>query len=110
MGPADGSESIDRRCRLADPAGITEQLPAARQHTGRPALAGPIVTAGGLVFVASTDDNRFRALDAKSGKELWVTRLAARGNADPFTYQGKSGTQYVGVTAIDTLAVFALPR
>jgi quinoprotein glucose dehydrogenase len=92
------------------PLGITEQLPAARQHTGRPALAGPIVTAGGLVFVASTDDNRFRALDAKSGKELWVATLAARGNADPFTYQGKNGTQYVGVTAIDTLAVFALPR
>ena len=92
------------------PLGITDQLPAGKQHTGRPALAGPIVTAGGLVFVASTDDNRFRALDAKTGKELWVTRLAARGNADPMTYQGKNGTQYVAVTATDMLAVFALPR
>ena len=43
------------------PLGVTEQLPEGRQHTGRPALAGPIVTAGGLLFVASTDDNRFRA-------------------------------------------------
>jgi quinoprotein glucose dehydrogenase len=43
------------------PLGITEQLPADKQHTGRPALAGPIVTASGLLFIASTDDNRFRA-------------------------------------------------
>ena len=57
------------------PLGITEQLPAGKQNTGRPVLAGPIVTAGGVVFIASTDDNRFRALDAKTGRELWVTRL-----------------------------------
>ena len=50
------------------PLGITEQLPEGKQHTGRPALAGPIVTAGGVLFIASTDDNRFRALDAKTGK------------------------------------------
>jgi glucose dehydrogenase len=92
------------------PLGITEQLPAGKQNTGRPVLAGPIVTASGLVFVASTDDNRFRALDAKSGKELWVTKLARRGNADPITYRGRNGKQYVAVTATDTLAVFALPQ
>jgi glucose dehydrogenase len=92
------------------PLGITEQLPADKQNTGRPALAGPIVTASGLVFVASTDDNRFRALDARTGKELWVTKLARRGNADPITYQGKNGKQYVAVSATDTLAVFALAQ
>jgi quinoprotein glucose dehydrogenase len=91
------------------PLGITEQLPAGRQNTGRPALAGPIVTASGLVFVASTDDNRFRALDAKTGKELWVTRLARRGNANPITYRGKNGKQYVAIAATDTLVAFALP-
>ena len=68
------------------------------------------MTASGLVFVASTDDNRFRALDARTGKELWVTRLARRGNANPITYQGKNGTQYVAVSATDTLAVFALAQ
>jgi hypothetical protein len=57
------------------PLGITEQLPPGKENTGRPVLAGPIVTASGLLFIASTDDNRFRALDAKTGKELWVTRL-----------------------------------
>jgi glucose dehydrogenase len=92
------------------PLGVTEQLPAGKQNTGRPALAGAIVTATGLVFVASTDDNRFRALDARSGKELWMTKLARRGNADPMTYQGRSGRQYVAIAATDTLAVFALAQ
>lgn len=72
-------------------------------------LAGPIVTAGGVVFIASTDDNRFRALDATTGRDLWVTRLDRRGNADPITYQGRNGKQYVAVVATDLLAVYALP-
>ena len=91
------------------PLGITEQLPAGKQNTGRPALAGPIVTASGLLFIASTDDNRFRALDLKNGKELWVTRLEKRGNANPITYQGRNGKQYVAVVATDTLMVYSLP-
>jgi quinoprotein glucose dehydrogenase len=89
--------------------GITEQLPPGKQNTGRPALAGPIVTGSGLVFVASTDDNRFRAIDAKTGKELWVTKLDRRGNADPITYQGRNGKQYVAVVATDALVVYSLP-
>ncbi|OLC82479.1 MAG: hypothetical protein AUH72_06705 [Acidobacteria bacterium 13_1_40CM_4_65_8] len=91
------------------PLGITEQLPAGKQNTGRPGVAGPIVTASGVVFVASTDDNRFRAIDAKTGKELWVAKLERRGNADPMTYQGRNGKQYVAVVATDTLAVYSLP-
>ena len=91
------------------PLGITEQLPAGKQNTGRPALAGPIVTASGLLFVASTEDNRFRALDVKTGRELWVTRMERRGNADPITYLGRNGKQYVAVMATDTLMVYSLP-
>jgi quinoprotein glucose dehydrogenase len=91
------------------PLGATDQLPAGKQNTGRPALAGPIVTAGGVVFVASTDDNRFRAFDAKSGKALWMTQLERRGNADPMTYQGRNGKQFVAIVAVDTLHVYALP-
>jgi quinoprotein glucose dehydrogenase len=72
-------------------------------------LAGPIATASGLLFIASTDDNRFRALDVKSGKELWVTKLEKRGNADPITYQARNGKQYVAVVATDTVMVYALP-
>jgi quinoprotein glucose dehydrogenase len=89
--------------------GVTDGLPPGKQNTGRPGLAGPIVTASGLLFVASTDDNRFRAIDAKTGKELWVTKLERRGNADPITYQGNNGKQYVAVVATDTLTVYALP-
>ncbi|MCM3880019.1 MAG: PQQ-binding-like beta-propeller repeat protein [Vicinamibacterales bacterium] len=89
--------------------GITDQLPEGKQNTGRPVLAGPIVTASGLLFIASTDDNRFRALDAKTGKELWVTKLERRGNADPITYRGRNGKQYVAVVATDSLVVYALP-
>jgi quinoprotein glucose dehydrogenase len=91
------------------PLGVTEQLPPGKQNTGRPVLAGPIVTASGLLFIGSTDDSRFRALDARSGKELWVTKLERRGNADPITYQGGNGRQYVAIVATDTLLVFALP-
>jgi quinoprotein glucose dehydrogenase len=90
------------------PLGITEGLPEEKQRTGRPALAGPIVTAAGLLFVASTDDNRFRALDARTGRELWVTTLERRGNANPITYQGSSGQQYVAVVATDALVTFRL--
>jgi len=91
------------------PLGITEGLPEAKQNTGRPGLAGAIVTAGGVLFVGSTDDNRFRAIEAKTGKQLWVTKLDRRANANPITYQGKDGKQYVAIVATDTLVVFALP-
>jgi quinoprotein glucose dehydrogenase len=91
------------------PLGITEQLPAGKQNTGRPVLAGPIATGGGVLFVASTDDNRFRAFDSRTGRQLWATRMERRGNANPITYQGRNGKQYVAVVATDTLRVFALP-
>jgi quinoprotein glucose dehydrogenase len=91
------------------PLGITEGLPEARQNTGRPALAGVIVTSGGVLFVGATDDNRFRAIDAKSGTQLWVTKLDRRANADPITYLGRDGKQYVAVVATDRLVTFSLP-
>jgi quinoprotein glucose dehydrogenase len=91
------------------PLGITEQLPEGKQNTGRPVLAGPIVTGSGLLFIASSDDNRFRAFDAKTGRQLWVTRLERRGNANPITYQGRNGKQYVAVVATDQVVAFAMP-
>ena len=92
------------------PLGITDQLPEGKQRTGRPVLAGPIATAGGLLFIGSTDDNRFRGFNARTGAELWTTRLEQRGNADPITYQGSDGRQYVAIVATDRLVTFALPR
>src|SRR6185503_15621165 len=88
----------------------SENLPPGKQDVGGSGSAGPMVTAGGLVFVAATDDRRFRAFDSKSGKELWVTKLEAVGNANPITYQAKNGKQYVAIVATDQLVVFALPQ
>ncbi len=91
------------------PIGITEQLPAGRQNTGRPGRAAAIVTATGVLFIASTDDNRLRALDATTGQELWVTRLDQRGNANPMTYLGADGRQYVVIAATDAVVAYRLP-
>ena len=66
MGPPDGDQHVDRRIRVADPARDHRATSCSRSRTpGRPALAGPIVTASGLLFIASTDDNRFRAFEAE---------------------------------------------
>ena len=91
------------------PIGITEQLPVGRQNTGRPGRAAAIVTGGGVLFVASTDDNRLRALDATTGEELWVARLDQRGNANPMTYLGADGKQYVVIAATDAVVAYQLP-
>ena len=81
------------------PLGVTDSLPEGKQKTGRPGNGGTIVTAGGLVFVGATDDERFRAFDAKTGAELWTVKLPAAAEATPITYQGRDGKQYVAITA-----------
>lgn len=81
------------------PLGVTDSLPADKQKTGRPGNGGTIATAGGLVFVGATDDARFRAFDAKTGKELWTFKLGGAAEATPMTYQGPDGRQYVVITA-----------
>lgn len=89
--------------------GVTDALPEGKRETGRPGRAAAIVTAGGLLFIAATDDNRLRALEAATGRELWADRLERRGNADPLTWLGADGRQYVAIVATDTLVAYALP-
>ena len=89
--------------------GVTDGLPPEKQNTGRGGSSGPMVTAGGLVFIGTTADARFRAIDSRTGRELFVTRLNASGNATPMTYQGRSGKQYVVQAAAGTLNAFAIP-
>jgi len=100
--------------------GVSDNLPEAIQRTGRPNVGGSIATAAGLVFIGATDDSRFRAFDAASGRELWTAKLDASAHATPITYLGKSGRQFVVVTATggsflgspvssDAIVAFALP-
>ena len=100
--------------------GVTDWLPAGRRDTGRPNAGGPMITAGGLVFIAATDDRRFRAFEAKTGKLLWETMLDAAGHTAPITYLGRDRRQYIALIATggsyigspptnDDLVVYALP-
>lgn len=86
---------------------------------GTPNNGGPIITAGGLIFVAATTDNKIRALDLKTGKELWSAKLPAGGQATPMTYS-INGEQYLVIMAgghhfmktgvSDALVAFKLPK
>ncbi len=62
-------------------------------------LGGPIVTGGGLVFIAAALDPHLRAFDVETGKELWAGTLPVSARATPMTFLGASGKQYVVVAA-----------
>ncbi len=67
--------------------------------TGTENYGGPIVTAGGLLFIGATNfDKKFHAFDKKTGKLLWESTLPFSGNATPITYE-TSGKQYVVIYA-----------
>jgi quinoprotein glucose dehydrogenase len=85
--------------------------------TGTENYGGPVVTAGGLLFIGATKDERFRAFDKATGKVLWETSLPAGGYATPATY-AVGGKQYVviaagggkmGTKSGDAYVAFALP-
>jgi quinoprotein glucose dehydrogenase len=110
------------KIRWQVPLGIIEELEKRGvPQTGAPNLGGSIVTAGGLVFIAATNDSRFRAFDATTGKEVWVTKLPASGHATPMTFRGNTtGKQFVVIAAgggnkynktfSDALVAFTLPK
>jgi len=69
------------------------------KNTGSENYGGPIVTAGGLVFIGATNyDRKFRAFDKSTGELLWETTLPFAGNATPVTY-AVAGRQYVVIAA-----------
>ena len=68
-------------------------------NTGTENYGGPIVTAGGLVFIGATNfDRKFRAFDKATGALLWETTLPFSGNGTPATYE-VDGRQYVAIAA-----------
>ncbi|MGD1091216.1 MAG: pyrroloquinoline quinone-dependent dehydrogenase [Bryobacteraceae bacterium] len=81
------------------PLGSYDELEAKGfKNTGALSLGSSIATGGGLVFIAATNDEKFRAFDSRTGKEIWTTKLTAAGNATPMTYQ-VNGKQYVVIVA-----------
>lgn len=66
-------------------------------ETGQEGSAGPIVTAGGLVFISGTNDKKLRAFDKKTGKLLWQTELPGVANATACTYMS-GGKQFVALS------------
>ncbi len=85
--------------------------------TGTENYGGPVVTAGGLVFIAASRDEHLRAFDRETGRELWKVKLPAAGYATPATYS-VNGRQYVviacgggkiGTKSGDAYVAFALP-
>jgi quinoprotein glucose dehydrogenase len=87
---------------------------------GTPMSGGPVTTAGGLIFIGATADERFRALDIDTGETLWEMRTPTASMATPMTYEIE-GRQYVVVASgghtwlygrkvKDYLVAFALPK
>lgn len=77
--------------------------------TGAPnVMGGPTVTAGGLIFMVGSTDRYMRALETKTGKELWSFQLNAAPADVPIVYRGKGGKEYVAVVAGRSLVSFAL--
>ena len=69
------------------------------KNTGTENYGGPVVTAGGLLFIGATNlDRKFRAFDKVTGKLLWETTLPFAGNATPATYE-VGGRQFVVIAA-----------
>jgi glucose dehydrogenase len=102
------------------PFGTIPELDAKGVHgTGALNFGGSIATAGGLVFIAATNDHLFHAFDAKTGKQLWQTKMEAGSYTTPMTFEGKNGKQYVvlvatggsffDMTAGDFVFAYALP-
>ena len=89
------------------------------RHTGSDNYGGPVVTAGGLLFIGATNfDRKFHAYDKLTGKLLWESTLPAAGNATPSIYT-IDGREYVVIVcgggkndapSGSSIVAFALPR
>jgi quinoprotein glucose dehydrogenase len=87
--------------------------------SGSPALGGPAISAGGVLFIGATIDPHLRAFDTADGREVWKTRLPTSARATPLIYTLPNGREMVAIAAGGhdtplskpgtTLHVFALP-
>lgn len=120
-----GVDLVRRELAWQRPAGSVRDVklngirPGFPAEVGMPTLGGGVITAGGLVFYAGTQDYYLRALDIDTGDELWKARLPVGAQATPMTYVSpKTGRQYVVIAAGgarqspdrgDAIVAYALP-
>ncbi len=100
-----------------DTLGDYPELKARGIHSGTENYGGPVVTAGGLLFIAATSDHKIRAFNKRTGKLLWEADLPAAGFATPAVY-AVNGKQYIVIAcgggklnkiSGDAYVAFALP-
>jgi len=99
-------------------AALTGDTERALPEWGSPNLGGPIVTAGGLVFIGAALDRSLHAFDIETGRELWRGTLPESGKATPMSYRLASGEQFVAIAvggggawgAGDSVVAFHLRR
>jgi len=100
-----------------DTLGDYPELKAKGIHSGTENYGGPVVTAGGLLFIAATSDHKIRAFNKRTGKLLWEADLPAAGFATPAVY-AVNGKQYIVIAcgggklnkaSGDAYVAFALP-
>ncbi|TAL01465.1 MAG: pyrroloquinoline quinone-dependent dehydrogenase, partial [Rhodospirillaceae bacterium] len=91
---------VSGKIRWEVPLGSIEKLAPVPipWELGAPGAGGPLITAGGLIFIGYAMDDKFRAVDLLTGKTVWETPLPAGGMATPVTYE-VNGEQYVVLTA-----------
>jgi quinoprotein glucose dehydrogenase len=100
------------------PLGIPSHLPL---RIGTPVFGGSVVTAGGVTFIAASQDRHLRAFDTATGKLLWETQLRGGGPASPMSYLSTvSGRQFIAISVSgadgfvpgdgDYIVAYALPK
>jgi quinoprotein glucose dehydrogenase len=96
---------------------VPELMAKGFPQTGSESYGGPVVTESGLLFIAGTKDQKFRAYDKKTGHLLWETKLPAAAFATPATYE-VNGKQFIviacggtklGAAKGESYVAFALP-
>jgi quinoprotein glucose dehydrogenase len=96
-------DMAEGKIRWQVPLGSMQDFAGAHKQQippGSVSLGGPIVTAGGLVFIAGATDSYIRAFDVETGKELWKAQLPAGAHATPMTYRlNSNGKQYLVIAA-----------
>lgn len=105
---------------LGSLTGLMDSVRAAKIPAGwgSPNLGGPMITAGGVVFIGAALDRSLHAYDIETGRELWRGRLPESGKATPMSYRLASGDQYMAIAVGggeefgkgDYVVAFRLPR